>query len=396
MHPNFIKPDYNSGGFAGLPERIFRLATSGSYDAVIFFLVDGFGWRFFEKFQGHPFLGFLAKNGAVEKLTAQFPSTTTAHVTTLHTGLPVGESGLYEWYIYEPLLDAIYAPLLFSYSGTLERDTLKPSRVNPKRLYPTQTLYNKLKGSGVKSHFFQSKAYTPSTYSNVVNRGCDLQPYRTLPEALVSIRRLLEKQKRPTYIGLYYDTLDGISHPHGPSSEQIEAEILAFLAVMQALFARALASSGKRVCFLLTADHGQVDVDPRTTVYLNRDKRFAGIEDFLAANRSGQPLIPAGSARDLFLHLRPDRLDEAQAFLAARLDGIADVVKSADLIEGGWFGEKISQRFRERVGDLVVLPYAGQSVWWYEKERFEMKFRGHHGGLTPQEIEIPLVTLELG
>ena len=53
---NFIKPRYDSGGFAGIPERIRAAYASGKYDAVVLFLIDGFGWRFFEKFQEMPFL----------------------------------------------------------------------------------------------------------------------------------------------------------------------------------------------------------------------------------------------------------------------------------------------------------------------------------------------------
>ena len=34
---------------------------------------------------------------------------------------------------------------------------------------------------------------------------------------------------------------------------------------------------------------------------------------------------------------------------------------------------------------LVVLPFAGESVWWYEKDKFEMTKHGAHGGLTPDE-----------
>ena len=87
--------------------------------------MDGFGWRFFEKFQDEPFLKTAPGAGQVEKLIAQFPSTTAAHLTTLHTGMPVGEHGIFEWIYYEPALDAIIAPLLFSFAGTSQRDTLK-------------------------------------------------------------------------------------------------------------------------------------------------------------------------------------------------------------------------------------------------------------------------------
>jgi hypothetical protein len=47
------------------------------------------------------------------------------------------------------------------------------------------------------------------------------------------------------------------------------------------------------------------------------------------------------------------------------------------------------------VGNLVILPYRYESVWWYEKDKFEMKFRGHHGGLTPQEMETILYSYEV-
>jgi len=106
-------------------------------------------------------------------------------------------------------------------------------------------------------------------------------------------------------------------------------------------------------------------------------------------------IVPAGSARDMFLHIKDEMLDEAQAFLAPRLAGKADVVKTQMLIDEGYFGEKISSEFLARVGNLVILPYEYESVWWYEKDKFEMKFRGHHGGLTPQEMETILYSMEI-
>ncbi len=88
-------------------------------------------------------------------------------------------------------------------------------------------------------------------------------------------------------------------------------------------------------------------------------------------------------------------LDEAQAFLASRLEGRAEVRKVAELMEAGYFGPVISPSSAARAGDLVILPYRGESVWWFEKDKFEQKFYGHHGGLTKQEMEIPLITWEM-
>jgi len=42
-----------------------------------------------------------------------------------------------------------------------------------------------------------------------------------------------------------------------------------------------------------------------------------------------------------------------------------------------------------------VLSFEGEAVWWYEKDRFEQKFRGHHGGLTRGEMETPLLLTAL-
>ncbi|MEP7284147.1 MAG: hypothetical protein ABI947_00100 [Chloroflexota bacterium] len=54
-----------------------------------------------------------------------------------------------------------------------------------------------------------------------------------------------------------------------------------------------------------------------------------------------------------------------------------------------------SATFMGRVGNLVILPYKYESVWWYEKGRFEQDFFGHHGGLTPDEMETILLALPL-
>ena len=393
MNPTFIKPRYDERGFAGLPDRIKNAFSSGNYDAIILFLVDGFGWRFFERFQNAPFLKRMVKQGRVEKLISQFPSTTAAHLTTIHTGWNVGQSGVHEWIYYEPLVDAIIAPLLFSYAGLWERDLLKPMGIQPAYLYPRGMFYPELKQMGVKPFVFGIRDYTPSTYSRAVMDGAELRAFKTFSEALINVGLLLEEQKQPAYIYLYLDKIDSLAHEYGPAAPQTEAEIETFLLMMEYYFERVF--NGKRILFLMTADHGQVEIDPKTTVYLNRAPQFSGIERFFKTNLKGQLLVPAGSPRDMFLYVNDHLLEEAQSFLAPRLEGKADVVKTETLIDNGYFGPDVSSRFRERAGNLVILPYRYESVWWYEKDKFEQRFYGHHGGLTPQEMETVLYSFEI-
>src|SRR5687767_8821102 len=58
---------------AGLPDRA---------DHVVVVLLDAFGAAFLERFRDHP----LLRDAVVSPLYSQFPSTTAAHVTTMHSG----------------------------------------------------------------------------------------------------------------------------------------------------------------------------------------------------------------------------------------------------------------------------------------------------------------------
>ena len=395
MNDAFIKPRYDSGGFAGIPNRIKDAFASKKYDAVVLLFVDAFGWRFYERFQDAAFIKRIAKHGKIEKLTSQFPSTTAAHVTTLHTGLPVGVTGVHEWFYYEPKVDRIIAPLLFSIAGTKGRDTLNVKNVKAAELYPKGIFYPELKKMGVDSFNFGLRDYTPSTYGNVVMAGSEMRSFKTLSEAFINMGMLLEEQKHPTYIQLYFDKIDSIAHEYGPNGAQTEAEIETFLLMMEHYFERTFKGK-KRILFMMTADHGMCEVDPKTTVFLNTNPNFEGFQRFLKKNRRGHLLVPAGSPRDMFLYIKDDMLDEAQSFLARRLEGKADVVKTDALIADGYFGNEISSRFRERVANLVILSYRYESVWWYEKDKYDQKYYGHHGGLTPQEMETILYSYEIG
>jgi predicted AlkP superfamily pyrophosphatase or phosphodiesterase len=409
---HFVKPCYDSYCFSHLPTTIEFLLTGKqgqmlpldvfgnlptSYEKVIFFFVDAFGWRFFEHYAERcSFLKTISTQGVVSKLTSQFPSTTAAHVTCIHTGLNVGQSGVYEWNYYEPLVDEIISPLLFSYAGDKHaRDTVNRSAIAPERLFPSQTFYQTLQAQGVISHILQYNAYTPSTYSDIVFRGASVHPYKTLLDALTQLTELVTaRTTSPTYYFLYFDRFDIACHNHGPSSRESQKAIERFFALVEEVFYKKVQGKTTKMLLMITADHGQIEVDPRNTYYLNQ--QMPKITQYLQTNQRGHPLVPAGSPRDMFLHVTEEYTDMLVADLQERLAGKAEVYQTRELLAQHFFGQQEpSLTFLQRVGNVVILPYKHETVWWYEAGKFTMHFIGHHGGLTPEEMEIPLLLLPI-
>lgn len=402
---HFVKPLPESYSFANIPGTIKKLLGAPSIQSlpvdtlsgkraekVVFLFIDSFGWEFWQKYQAaFPFLKRFLDQGVVSKLTSQFPSTTSAHVTTIHTGLPIGQSGLFEWFYYEPKLDAIIAPLLFSFAGKKERDTLMSTGISPRKIYPQKTIYKDLNKHEIQSFIFQYKDYTPSTYSDVVFEGAtEVVPYRSLAHGLTLLSNKINNTTGPAYYFYYYDAIDTAGHVDGPHSAVHNAEIYNFFTTLETLFYQEIKNQ-KGLTILLSADHGMVKVDPKTNFYLNQ---VDGIENYLARNKNGQLLVPAGACRDMFVYAQKDKVDSLKTLLEKKLEGKAEVFLTKDLLKQGFFG-KASKQLTDRLSNLVILSYAGQSVWWFEEGIFQMLFFGHHGGLTKEEMEIPFLSLSL-
>jgi len=395
-----VRPAYGGRSFADIPATVVRLLTGGRgglapeilgsldrrWTRVVLVVADGFGWSVAERHADHPFLRRVAAEGRLSQLTSQFPSTTSAHMTTLHTGVPVGESGIYEWFQYEPALDRLIAPLLFSYAGDDRRETLRGSGLDPAALYPRETIYERLAAAEVAAHAVQHEAITDTTFSRAMLRGAAVRPF-TADDGWVAETAAAG----PGYTVAYVDDVDAVGHEHGPDSD---AHAAAATYVLDGLATLAdLLAAGGETLLLVTADHGQVRVHPATTVYVN--ERLPELARHLRGGDDGRPLAPAGSARDLFLHVLPGHLDDVQWLLEDLLGETAEVRPTHELMDEGVFGAA-GPRLRERIGDVVVLPRPGESVWWREPGRFDMHFRGHHGGLSADEMLIPLAALPLG
>ena len=405
----FVKPLYDSYCFANVAPTIRALLTGAQapalppdalgglirpgqpYDAVVLLMVDGFGWRFFERYvDQQPFLKRLMETGVASKMTSMFPSTTAAHVTDIHTGLVPAQSGVYEWLIYDPALDRTVTPLLFSWAGDKVRETMLNDGVPAAHLFPQASFYQQLAGDHVRSMVFQNAAYARGAVSDRLCAGADIVGFKSLAQGVVQLGKAIANRQGPTYYYFYWSDIDSTCHEFGPNAAEFEAEVDLFFTALERQLAPRLA--GQRVLLMLTADHGQVEVEPTRCRYLNLE--LPKLMPLLQRNTRGEPIMPSGGPRDTFWHVQPAALVEAREMVRAHLQGRALVVETQTLVDQEFFGPRPTPVFLSRLGNLAVLPYAGESVWWWERDKFELRFWGHHGGLTPQEMEIPLLVAE--
>lgn len=397
---SFTVPLYDSYCFSQIPQTYYHALTGqgspglpddvwGSlprqYDKVVVILIDALGWKFLERWKETPFLQrFFGNRGMASKITAQFPSTTSAHIPTLHTGLNVGQTGIYEWYMYEQLVDDVIIPLMFSYAADKGRDTLLHAGFNPEQVFPFETMYQRLSAAGVKSVCIQPHTFTPSPFDKAVCAGAEMRRSFTFTDALVALRKAILHSPSKGYFYLYYDGLDTTSHHRAPFSDHFNAEIEGLLYLLETYLMQPLDGHSPNTCILLTADHGQVATNDRDVPILNQIA--PEIEAVFRLNQSGKPLYPAGSGRDMFLHIEPRYVEDAEGLLRRKLPPGFDLYRTSELIDRGIFGSD-TDRLRARIGDLLILANGNGQLVWDLPDKPGPRFKGHHGAMLPDEME---------
>jgi predicted AlkP superfamily pyrophosphatase or phosphodiesterase len=380
-------------GDRGAPTQLANRLSRAPRRRVILVVLDGFGWAFVERHAEHALLRKIVRDGALVRLRSQFPSTTTANITTLHTGLPVGIHGLYEWQIYEPSLNAMIVPLKFSFAGDDARNTLTGVLSPNDLLPPDATLYDRLAEREIPSFVVQPAPLRGSAYNDAACRGARQVFYDSLPEGLERAAKLVAGPDGG-YAYVYCASIDTAGHELGPSSPGFDETVSYVLDGVHRAFFDGTPAASSDTLLMLTADHGQVDVDPARVDYLEDALPF--IDELLAVDSRGRVLAPAGSARDVFLHIRPGRVDEAVGELQRSLGDRARVCATSELIEGGLLGSGIGQRLTDRLGEVCVLPSRGRMSWMRRAAGVEQRFVGHHGGLDDHEVNTFVAALPLG
>ena len=400
-----LKPIYDDYSFGNIPNTIEYLLTGvrrgpllppdcfgGAYprpSKVVLVFLDSFGWQFWRQHQDRfRTTRRVAEAGTLTPISALFPSTTAASVTTMNLGVLPAAHALYEWNIYIPAYGEVIQSLAFSPLGPRAADGCLRKGYDPRQLMAVhETVHERLARQGVRSIQFAHRGYADSAYNRVANVGAEVIRHSTPAEGMVQLKEALVGMRDKAWLNFYWAGIDAIAHVHGPGTSYHAAEIASFWHTFDEVF-QDVASPD--TLYLFTADHGHVGADAAATIYIN--ERWPKLADCPPLSPTGNPIYPNGSPRDMFLHVRPERRDDVLALLRRELDGVALVIPMDAGLAEGLFGQingstgPISPELRRRLGDILVLPYLGQFVWWRERGLMQNDFHGHHGGLTAEEL----------
>ncbi|WP_394896370.1 alkaline phosphatase family protein [Clostridium paraputrificum] len=389
MTKDFIFPDYNGKNFINIINSIkhnygindgITLENKKikkvllNKEKVVFILVDAFGWKFYKGIrEDSKFFKEIRKYGIEEKITSQFPSTTTAHVTSVVTGKDVSTHGFFEWFTYDSKIDEVFTPFLFDYEGKEE-------------ILPKDNLFKELKENGVSSTIITPSYINNSYYSRELFKDGKVKGYESVEEMFNILLQGIKKDKGKNFYYIYYPQIDSIGHEYGMSSYKAYFEINNFIKALDNFYNNVLDEGVNEGTFILSADHGQMEIKDK--IYLN--ELIPNIEEYMIKDSKGKSIVPVGYNRDMFLYIKEEFETYVYQFLKEKLKDKGEIYLVKDLIDKGIFINP-SETFLSRVGNIVIIPYDGYGVWWYEKGKYEISLKGSHGGLTKDEMEIPLL-----
>ncbi len=385
MVTNRVLPDYSGGGLLNLIASCAVSRGGASRHAplgalppsklagarnVLLVLIDGLGYDYLTS-RG---VGGALASRLAGRITSVFPSTTASAITTTFTGLAPAEHGLTGWFTWFPEADTIAAALPFTPRGTGE--SLEARGIAPATIYRGKPIFDTLDADS----FVVS--YRPIIDSNYNRHFCGSArrlAYDDLGGFVAQTEAAVKSGDARKFIYAYYPEFDTTSHRFGVASDQTAA-VFAAIEVAFADLIRRLA--GTDTVVILTADHGFIDC-PVEKALDTAD--CPGLTALLA-----RPLT--GERRVAFCHVLPGKQEEFAARASQWLEGKADVIPGRMLIDEGWFGSgDLHPRIAERPGDFVLMmrePYTVKD--WLPGEPRHLHI-GNHGGMSADEMHIPLV-----
>jgi hypothetical protein len=284
-------------------------------------------------------------------LDAPFPTTTSVSLASLATGLPPSRHGLTSHLVWLEetglvvntlkWVDLTGKPVPYDYSGLL----------------PAPNVWERLRRRGIEPITVQPAPFAGSPLSRLLYRGARFESAWGEQDLIDATVQLAGQPNR--FIFTYVWQIDFAGHVSGLESAEFGAAMGLASRVWEELASRLPPG----VTLIGTADHGLIE-------YAEESKILVRQPEFASLRYAGDPRgVQVWGAPSLLEHL------------AAVTGG--ELVDPLSLL-----GPDPTPETRRRVGDSLLIAPEGRVIL---PPGFDKRLRAYHGGLVPDEREIPLL-----
>jgi hypothetical protein len=402
----WVLPHYDGLSIANIPATIAALMGGDLPDAlpclpndlwtdwgpglrrIVLVVLDALGYRALQRMlaegEGQGFQA-VAQAGRMLPLTSVFPSTTDAALVSLRTGRPPAEHGWLAYTMYLRELGIASNAILLCPVWTRQSDLLLEWGLDPETLVTVPTLAERLAAMGILTRAVYYTGFRNTGFSKMLYRGVgESRGHLHASDLWVQLRHLLAGTRgQPAFITAYWSGLDTLAHAYGPDTDLWEAEFRNVSHLLTREFLAQLPAQDREGTLLLvTADHGQIHIPPEQILTAKQDLEL-----------SQHLMVPImGESRAAFVYPRPGRVGAIRSHLEAAYPDWFVVLDSVEALEAGLMGKPITDETYARAGELLVLPRGAHAL---QRTQPPVSLIGRHGGLTEEEMLVPLLGARL-
>jgi len=398
-HPEWVMPAYAGGSTVNLVNSLLAyfgvehtgaplafhqefMAALRGVRKIILMVFDGMGWFNIERAHGRrPLIREVLASAWCRPLTTVFPSTTSAAISSLATGVAPARHGVIGYLMYFPQYHHVFNMLNFTTPDEQHLDLLSFG-FKPESYLGHPTILHCLTAQQLLAGAYTFHAYVDSGLSRMVYHDASPNPYYALGDLIAQAMSQANSPLTQLQF-LYWSTLDTLAHNYGAASAAYADELAMWLAVLRD---QMLPHLDAETALVLTADHGHIDGDDNEAMNL---MDMPVVDSLLRAP-------PAGEGRAMHLFVLPNKVEQVRHRLEEYL-GLT-ILGKEEFIALRLLGDAPPRPGLEAsIGDLILLPHGSRRVIYeYHPPKPRTSMVGRHGGLSPDEMIVPLLIFRGG
>jgi hypothetical protein len=340
---------------------------------IVLIVIDGLGYNYLIQ-QKESFLYKHIK----ATITSTFLTTTTCANTTFSVGYPPQQHGLTGWDMNLKEIGAITTVLPFvpMFGGeSLEKANFKMEHIMD--IPPFREGFN------AECISLYNKNIATSAFSSYVSQHSKMIPTESYDDTFFVLSKLLqENSEKRRYFHTYISDFDSSAHKNGVNGQKTTDVFRDLDNKIETLTKNAKSDTK----FIIVSDHGMIDNIQEDKLCT---KDFKGFDDCLTIPLAGEPRV-----RDCFV--RPRKVEQFKKIVKEQMSEYCWCFEGEQLINDNFYGLGTpNKKLFDRVGDFVLIMKS-HYVLSYKLANYKAHPKNHigaHGGITPDEMLIPLVVV---